>query len=147
MVLAPPGDGCLRPVHELGFYRHDSIHLCLVPKVVPFILVWGGKDVILLNIRRKVFITLVWLVTSRLVLLVLLTSSQLCLRSFRELPSALLQLFHEPALTRGVGRLPARGVVEFARLVKRSIKGVLVLFAPLTAAGSPRASLVRRRSL
>jgi hypothetical protein len=40
-----------------------------------------------------------------------------------------------------------RGVVEFAWLVKRSIEGVLALFAPLTAAGSPRASLVRRRSL
>jgi hypothetical protein len=51
MVLSPPGDGCLRPVHELGFCRHDSVHLRLVPKVVPFILAWGGKDVILLNIR------------------------------------------------------------------------------------------------
>jgi hypothetical protein len=87
---------------------HDSIYLCLVPKVVPFVFAWGGKDVILLNIRRKVIITLVWLVTSRLVLLVLLTSSRLCLRSSRELPSALLQLSHEPELTRGVGRFPAR---------------------------------------
>jgi hypothetical protein len=147
MVLAPPGDGCLRPVHELGFCRHDSVHLRLVPKVVPFILARGGKDVILLNIRRKVIITLVRLASSRLMLLVLLTSSRLHLRSFRELPSALLQLFHGLALTRGVGRLPARGVVEFARLVKRSIEGVLALFAPLTAAGSPRASLVRSRSL
>jgi hypothetical protein len=58
-----------------------------------------------------------------------------------------LQLFHELALTRGVGRFPTRGVVEFARLVKRNIEGVLALFVPLTAAGSPRASLVRRRSL
>jgi hypothetical protein len=37
--------------------------------------------------------------------------------------------------------------VELARLVKCSIEGVLALFAPLTAAGSPRASLVRSRSL
>jgi hypothetical protein len=147
MVLAPPGDGCLRPVHDLGLYRHDGVHLRLVPKVVPFVFAWGVKDVILLDIRRKVVITLVRLVASRLVLLVLLTSSRLRLRSSRKLPSVLLQLSHEPALTRGVGRFPARGVVEFARLVKCSIEGVLALFAPLTAAGSPRASLVRRRSL
>jgi hypothetical protein len=77
-------------MHELGFCRHDSVHLRLVPKVVPFVFAWGGKDVILLNIRRKVVITLVRLVASRLVLLVLLTSSRLRLRSSRELSSALL---------------------------------------------------------
>jgi hypothetical protein len=81
------------------------------------------------------------------VLLVLLTLSQLRLRGSRELPSALLQLSHEPALMRGVGRFPGGGVVEFARLVKRGIEGVLALFAPLTVAGSPRASLVRCHSL
>jgi hypothetical protein len=81
------------------------------------------------------------------VLLVLLTFSRLHLRSPRELLSGLLQLSHETALTRGVGRFPARGAVEFARLVKRSIEGALALLAPLTAAGSPRASLVRRHSL
>jgi hypothetical protein len=42
---------------------------------------------------------------------------------------------------------PARGVVELARLVQRGIEGVFVLFAPLTAIGSPRASLVSSRSL
>jgi hypothetical protein len=147
MVLTPPGDGCLRPVHELGLCRHDSVYLCLVPKVVPFVFARGGKDVILLNIRRKVVITLVRLVGSWLMLLVLLTSSRLRLQSSRKLLSALLQLSHEPALTRGVGHFPARGAMEFARLVKHSIKRVLALFAPLTAAGSPRASLVRRRSL
>jgi hypothetical protein len=117
-----------------------------MPKVVLFILAGGGKDVVLHNIRREVII-LIWLASSRAVLLVLLTSSWLRLRRFRDLPSALLQLSHEPALARGVGRFPARGVVELARLVKRSIEGVLALFAPLTAAGSPRASLVRSRSL
>jgi hypothetical protein len=81
------------------------------------------------------------------VLLVLLTSSRLRLRCSRDLPSALLQLSHEPALARGVGRFPTRGVVELARLVKCSIEGVLALFVPLTAAGSPRASLVRSHSL
>jgi hypothetical protein len=81
------------------------------------------------------------------VLLVLLTSIRLRLRSSRELLSALLQLSHEKALTRGVGRFPASCAMEFARLVKRSIEGVLALLAPLTAAGSPQASLVRRRSL
>jgi hypothetical protein len=48
-----------------------------MPKVVPFLLAWGGKDVILLNIRREVVITLVRLASSRLMLLVLLTSSWL----------------------------------------------------------------------
>jgi hypothetical protein len=102
---------------------------------------------VLLNICRKVVFVLVRLLSSRLVLMVLLTSSRLCLWSSRELLSALLQLSPEPALTRGVGRFPTRGAVEFARLVKRSIEGVLALLAPLTAAGSPRASLVRRCSL
>jgi hypothetical protein len=68
MVLSPPGDGCLRPVHELGLCRHDGVHLRLEPKVVAFVLAWGGEDVILLNIR---------LVSSQLALLVLLTSSRL----------------------------------------------------------------------
>jgi hypothetical protein len=81
-------------VHELGLCKHDDVHLRLVPKVVPFIFAWGGKDVILLDIRRKVIITLVRLVTSRLVLLILLTSSRLRLRSSRKMPSALLQLSH-----------------------------------------------------
>jgi hypothetical protein len=133
-------------MHELGFCGHNSIYLSLMPKVVPFILAGGGKDMILLNIRREVII-LIRLTPSRVVLLVLLTSNQLCLRRSRDLPSALLQLSHEPALTRGVGRFPARGVVELAQLVKCSIEGVLALFAPLTAAGSPQASLVRSRSL
>jgi hypothetical protein len=117
-----------------------------MPKVVPFILAGGSKDVILLNIRREVII-LIRLASRQVALLVLLTSSRLRLRRSRDLLSALLQLSHEPALTRGVGRFPARGVVELARLVKCSIERVLALFAPLTAAGSPRASLVRSRSL
>jgi hypothetical protein len=133
-------------MHELGFCGHYSVHLCLMPKVIPFILARGSKDVILLNIRPEVII-LIRLASSRVLLLVLLTSSRLRLRRSRDLPSALLQLSHEPALTRGVGRFPARGGVELARLVKCSIEGVLALFAPLTAAGSPRASLVRSRSL
>jgi hypothetical protein len=107
----------------------------------------GGKDVILLDIRQKVVFALVRLLGSRLVLMVLLTSSRLRLRSSRELLSALLQLSHEPALTRGVGRFPARGAVDFARLVKRSIEGVLALQMPLTTAGSARTSLVKCRSL
>jgi hypothetical protein len=90
MIFASLGDGRLGPVHELGLCRHDGVHLRLVPKVVPFVFAWGGKDVILLDIRRKVIVTLVWLVGSRLVLLILLASSRLCLRSSRELLSALL---------------------------------------------------------
>jgi hypothetical protein len=80
-------------------------------------------------------------------LLVLLTFNRLRLRDSRELLSVLLQLSHEAALTRGVGRFPARGTVELAWLVKCSIEGVLALLAPLTAARSPRASLVGSRSL
>jgi hypothetical protein len=117
-----------------------------MPKFVPFILAGGSKDVILLNICREIII-LVWLTSSRVVLLVLLTSSRLRLRRTRDLPSALLQLSHETALMRGVGRFPARGGVELTRLIKCGIDGVLALFAPMTATGSPRASLVRSRSL
>jgi hypothetical protein len=117
-----------------------------MPKVVPFVLARGSEDVILLHIRREVII-LIRLAFSRVTLLVLLTSSRLRLRRTRDLSSALLHLSHETALTRGVGRFPARGGVELTRLIKHSIKGVLALFAPMTAAGSPRASLVRSRSL
>jgi hypothetical protein len=133
-------------MHELRLCGHHSVHLCLMPKVVPFILAGGSKDVILLNIRREVII-LIQLASSRVLLLVLLTSSRLRLRRSGDLPSVLLQLSYEPALMRGVGRFPARGIVELVRLVKCNIEGVLALFAPLTAAGSPRASLVRSRSL
>jgi hypothetical protein len=90
---------------------------------------------------------LIWLTSSRVALLVLLTSSRLHLRHTRDLPSALLQLSHEMALTRGVGRFPARGGVKLTRLIKCSIEGVLALFAPMTTVGSPQASLVRSRSL
>jgi hypothetical protein len=48
-----------------------------MPKVVPFILARGGKDVILLNIRWEVIIALVRLASSRIMPLVLLTSSRL----------------------------------------------------------------------
>jgi hypothetical protein len=34
--------------------------------------------------------------------------------------------------------------MEFAQLVERCFEGVLALLVPLTAAGSPRASLVNR---
>jgi hypothetical protein len=133
-------------MHELGFCRHHSIHLCLMPKVIPFVLARGSEDVILLHIHREVII-LIRLASSRVTLLDLLTSSRLRLRCTRDLSSALLQLSHETALTRGVGRFPARGGVELTWLIKHSIKGVHALFAPMTAAGSPRASLVRSRSL
>jgi hypothetical protein len=49
-----------------------------MPKVIPFILAGGGKDVILLNIRREVVIS-IRLAPSWITLLVLLTSSRLCL--------------------------------------------------------------------
>jgi hypothetical protein len=117
-----------------------------MPKVIPFILAGGSKDMVLLNFHREVII-LVRLASSWVVLLVLLTSSRLRLRRTRDLPSALLQLSHEAALTHGVGRFPARGGVELTRLIKCSIEGVLALFALMTAADSPWASLVKSRSL
>jgi hypothetical protein len=117
-----------------------------MPKVVPFVLAGGSEDAILLNIHWEV-VVLIRLAPSQVLLLVFLTSSRLRRQRSRDLPSALLQLSHEPALARGVGRFPARGIVELAWLVKCNIEGVLSLFAPLTAAGSPRASLVRSRSL
>jgi hypothetical protein len=133
-------------MHELGFCRHHSVHLCLMPKVIPFVLAGGSEDVILLHIRREVII-LIRLASNRVALLVLLTFSRLRLRCTRDLPSALLQLSHETALTRGVGRFPTRGGVELTRLIKCGIEGVFALFAPMTAACCPRASLVRSRSL
>jgi hypothetical protein len=117
-----------------------------MPKVIPFVLAGGSEDVILLHIRQEVII-LIRLASSQVALLVLLTSSRLRLRCTGDLPGALLQLSHEMALTHGVGRFPARGGVEFTRLIKRRIEGVLALFAPMTAGCSPRASLVRSRSL
>jgi hypothetical protein len=101
----------------------------------------------LFNIRRKVFLALIRIIGSRLMLLVLLTFSQLRLQVSRELPSALLQLSHEVALTRGVGRFPARGAVKLAWLVKCSIEGVLTLLAPLTAAPGPPWSVAARFEL
>jgi hypothetical protein len=118
-----------------------------MPKVAPFVFARGSEDVILLNIHREVLLALIRIICSWLLLLVLLTSSRLRLQASRELPSALLQLSHKTALTRGVGRFPAGGAVELAGLVKCCIEGVLALLAPLTTARSPQASLVGSRPL
>jgi hypothetical protein len=45
---------------------------------------------VLLNVRKEVVVALVWLLDSRLVLMVLLTSSRLRLRGSRELLNTLL---------------------------------------------------------
>jgi hypothetical protein len=60
---------------------------------------------------------------------------------------ALFKIPDETALTCGVGRQPARGAVELARLVQHCLEGVLVTLVPLTAAHCPRASLVSGHSL
>jgi hypothetical protein len=78
MVLAPLSDSRLRTVHILGLRRHDGVHLHLVPKVIPLFFPW------------EVVVALVRLLSSRLVLMVLLTSYRLRLRSAKELLSALL---------------------------------------------------------
>jgi hypothetical protein len=90
MVLAPPSDSRLGPVHVLGLRWHDSVHLRLIPKVVPFVFPWSGEDVVLLDDSREVVLALVWLLGSRLALMVLLTSSRLLLQGSRELLSTLL---------------------------------------------------------
>jgi hypothetical protein len=56
MVFTPPSNGHLGPMHELRFCRHHSVHLCHMPKVVPFIPAGGSEDVILLHIRRELII-------------------------------------------------------------------------------------------
>jgi hypothetical protein len=60
-----------------------------MPKIVPFVLAGGSKDVILLNIHREVII-LIRLASSRTLLLLLPTSSRLRLWRSRDLSSALL---------------------------------------------------------
>jgi hypothetical protein len=77
-------------VHVLGLRWHDSVHFRLVPKVIPFVFPRSGEDVVLLDDGREVVVALVWLLGSRLMLMVLLTSSRLCLRRSRELLSVLL---------------------------------------------------------
>jgi hypothetical protein len=63
-------------MHELGFCRHHIVHLCLMPKAVPFVLAGGSEDVVLLHICREVII-LIRLASSWVTLLVLLTFSRL----------------------------------------------------------------------
>jgi hypothetical protein len=77
MVLAPPCDSHLRPVHVLGLRWHDDVHLRFVPKVIPFVFIRSGEDVVLLDDSREVVITLVWLLGIWLMLVVLLTFSRL----------------------------------------------------------------------
>jgi hypothetical protein len=77
-------------VHELGLHWHDSVHLHFIPKVVPFVLLQSGEDVVLLDDSWEVVVTLVWLLGSRLTPAVLLTFCRLHWRRTRELLSALL---------------------------------------------------------
>jgi hypothetical protein len=90
MVLVPPSDSRLGPVHVLGLCWHDGVHLRLIPKVVPFVFLQSDEDVVLLNDCREVVVALVRLLSGRLALVILLISSRLRLWSARELLSALL---------------------------------------------------------
>jgi hypothetical protein len=58
----------------------------------------------------------------------------------------MLVILHETALTRGVGRQPAKGAMELSRLVQHRFEGVVVTLVPLTTARSPRVSLISSRS-
>jgi hypothetical protein len=77
MVFVPPSNGRLGPVHELGLRWHDGVHFYLVPKVVPFVFPRGGEDMVLLDNRREVVVTLIRFLGNRLALMVLLTSGRL----------------------------------------------------------------------
>jgi hypothetical protein len=90
MILAPPCDGGLEPVHVLGLRWHDGVHLRFVPKVVPFVLLRSGEDVVLLDDGWEVVVSLVRLLGSRLMLVALLTFSRLLWWRARELTSAQL---------------------------------------------------------
>jgi hypothetical protein len=58
-------------VHVLGLRWHDGVHLCLIPKVIPFVFPRSGEDVVLLNDSREVVVALARLLGSRLELMVL----------------------------------------------------------------------------
>jgi hypothetical protein len=77
MILAPPCDCRIELVHVLGLPWHDGVHLRFMPKVVPLVLLRSGEDMVLLDDGRIVVITLVRLVSSRSVLVVILTFSWL----------------------------------------------------------------------
>jgi hypothetical protein len=68
MILAPPGDRRLGPVHVLGLRWHDGVHLRFVPEIVPLVLLWSGEDVVLLEDGQIVILSLVRLPGNRLVL-------------------------------------------------------------------------------
>jgi hypothetical protein len=77
-------------VHVLGLWRHDGVHLRLIPKVIPFVFLRSGEDVVLLDDSWEVVVTLVRLLGGRLMLVVLLTFGRLLWWQTRELLSAQL---------------------------------------------------------
>jgi hypothetical protein len=64
MILTPPCDGRLGPVHVLGLRWYDGVHLRFVPKVVPFVFLQSDEDMVLLDDSWKVVIALVQLLGS-----------------------------------------------------------------------------------
>jgi hypothetical protein len=81
MILALPRNGCLGPVHVLGFWWCNGIHLSLVPEVIPLVLLLSDEDMVLLDIG---WIAIIALVSHKsqlmLVVLVPLAFSQLLWR-------------------------------------------------------------------
>jgi hypothetical protein len=63
MILMPPGDGHLGPVHELQFCWHDCVHLDAKPELVLCIFLLSSEDMVLLNVGlfRIVSSSLGWL--------------------------------------------------------------------------------------
>jgi hypothetical protein len=60
MILTPPCDGCLRPVHVLGLRWHDNVHLSFILEVIPLVLLLGDNDVVLLDVGWIVILALVY---------------------------------------------------------------------------------------
>jgi hypothetical protein len=50
MILTPPGNGRLGPVHVLWLRWYDCIHLDAKPEFVLCIFLLSGEDLVLLNI-------------------------------------------------------------------------------------------------
>jgi hypothetical protein len=51
-------------VHVLGLHWHDGVHLRFIPKVVPFVLLRSGEDVVLPDDGWEVIVSLVRLLAS-----------------------------------------------------------------------------------
>jgi hypothetical protein len=101
MILAPPGDGRLGPVHVLRFRWHDRVHLDAKPRLILWILLLGGEHMILLYVG---LLRVVPSCLGRLPVLVSLHFSRQAWWWAWQLMVALLQVSGEAALPSSVSR-------------------------------------------